>query len=89
VLPQTLPHPAPKEQPVETPEKEREKVHAEIREFLGQRAYNATETGIQRAAKFLGISENQVGDMIIAIADRIIRVLDVGGLGKKQIRAAR
>lgn len=40
------------------------------------RAYEALETGVQRAAKFLGISEQQAIDMVVTLADRILAVLE-------------
>lgn len=89
ILPKTLPQPKPQEVPQEQPEKEkvptRTAHRAAIKETMAERVYNTTETGIQRAAKLLGISEQQVADMVITFADRIERMLkNVGGLGKKR-----
>jgi hypothetical protein len=89
-MPKTLPMPEPV--PQEVPEKEKVPVHArpeaqeraQLRQALAERAYKATETGIRRTAKFLGISEQQVANMIVTLTDRISRVLDVGAPGKKQ-----
>lgn len=89
VLPKTLPVPKPAE-PEKVPQDQPEKVPVRtggesLEGALAEQAYTAAETGIQRAAKLLGISEQQVVDMIVTFADRISETMKrVGGLGKKQ-----
>ena len=76
VFPKILPLP----HPVKTVEEQ--KVPVPVKSTARERAYQDTQEGIRRAANLLGISEQQVADMIVSFADRIINV--VGELGKKQ-----
>ncbi len=71
IHPQTLPAP----QPAPEPEKEKEKVPTASQHHIAERAYNDVETAIQKTSKFLGISEAQVANILLDIAQHIVTVL--------------
>ncbi len=74
IHPQTLPAP----QPVSEPEKEKEKVPTASQHHIAERAYNDVETAIQKTATFFGISETQVANILLDIAQHIVTVLKLG-----------
>ncbi len=75
VHPQTLPSPQPVPEPEE---KEKEKVPTASQHYIAERAYNDVETAIQKTATFFGISETQVANILLDIAQHITNILKLG-----------
>jgi hypothetical protein len=79
VLPDAVPLPIPEKAPAPG-KKEPVKV---LPDGTEARASHDTRWAIAKAAEFLGITEAQVAQIILDIADHIGSVLHVGELGKK------
>ena len=75
VHPQSLPAPEPVPEPEE---KEKEKVPTTSQHHIAEMAYNDLETAIQKSSTFLGISESQVVNMLLDIAQHIVTVMKLG-----------
>ncbi len=75
--PRIHPNVLPTPEPVREPEKEKEKVPTAYR-HIPEMAYKDTGVAIKKAAAFLGISEAQVANILLDIAQHIVDVMKFG-----------